>query len=94
MFFWKKNKINKKFLGAKTVDVPKTAQKTIPFQEAYENGLFLNYDGSYSLIFSFENIDYSLYRDEEKQRWQLWYNGRNGVMEYIGYAVHEGLALE
>ena len=67
MFFWKKNKINKKFLGAKTVDVPKTAQKTIPFQESYENGLFLNYDGSYSLIFSFENIDYSLYRDEEKQ---------------------------
>ena len=51
MFFWKKNKINKKFLGAKTVDVPKTAQKTIPFQEAYENGLFLNYDGSYSLIY-------------------------------------------
>ena len=34
---------------------------------AYENGLFLNYDGSYSLIFSFENIDYSLFRDEEKQ---------------------------
>ena len=67
MFFWKKNKINKKFLGAKTVDVPKTAQKTIPFQEAYENGLFLNYDGSYSLIFSFQNIDYSLFRDEEKQ---------------------------
>ena len=67
MLFWKKNKINKKFLGAKTVDVPKTAQKTIPFQEAYENGMFLNYDGSYSLIFSFENIDYSLYRDEEKQ---------------------------
>ena len=67
MFSSKKNKINKKFLGAKTVDVPKTAQKTIPFQEAYENGLFLNYDGSYSLIFSFENIDYSLYRDEEKQ---------------------------
>lgn len=67
MFFWKKNKINKKFLGAKTVSIPNTAQKTIPFQEAYENGLFLNYDGSYSLIFSFENIDYSLYRDEEKQ---------------------------
>ena len=67
MLFWKKNKINKKFLGAKTVSIPNTAQKTIPFQEAYENGLFLNYDGSYSLIFSFENIDYSLYRDEEKQ---------------------------
>ena len=57
----------KKFLGAKKAVIPKTAQKTIPFQEAYENGLFLNYDGSYSLIFSFENIDYSLFRDEEKQ---------------------------
>ncbi|MBR2175380.1 MAG: hypothetical protein IJ861_00340, partial [Clostridia bacterium] len=67
MLFWKKNKINKKFLGAKKAVIPKTAQKTIPFQEAYENGLFLNYDGSYSLIFSFENIDYSLFRDEEKQ---------------------------
>ena len=61
------NKQNKRFLGAKKAVIPKTAQKTIPFQEAYENGLFLNYDGSYSLIFSFENIDYSLYRDEEKQ---------------------------
>ena len=61
------NKQNKRFLGAKKTVIPKTAQKTIPFQEAYENGLFLNYDGSYSLIFSFENIDYSLFRDEEKQ---------------------------
>ena len=63
----KNKKQNKKFLGAKKAVIPKTAQKTIPFQEAYENGLFLNYDGSYSLIFSFENIDYSLFRDEEKQ---------------------------
>lgn len=61
------NKKKKMFLGAKKAVIPKTAQKTIPFQEAYENGLFLNYDGSYSLIFSFENIDYSLFRDEEKQ---------------------------
>ena len=66
MLFWKKNNIDKKFLGMKKAVIPKTAQKTIPFQEAYENGLFLNYDGSYSLIFSFENIDYSLFRDEEK----------------------------
>ena len=40
------NKQNKRFLGAKKAVIPKTAQKTIPFQEAYENGLFLNYDGS------------------------------------------------
>ena len=67
MTILKNNKKNKAFLGTKKAVIPKTAQKTIPFQEAYENGLFLNYDGSYSLIFSFENIDYSLFRDEEKQ---------------------------
>lgn len=67
MLLSKKNKANEKFLGKQTTAIPKTAQKTIPFVEAYENGLFLNYDGSYSLIFSFENIDYSLFRDEEKQ---------------------------
>ena len=49
MLFWKKNKIDKRFLGAKKAVIPKPAQKTIPFQEAYENGLFLNYDRSYSL---------------------------------------------
>ena len=36
----------------------------------------------------------SVYRDEENNRWQLWYNGRNGAPEYIGYATHEGLDLE
>ena len=61
-----KNKKNERFLGKKKAVIPRTAQSTIPFKEAYENGLFLNYDGSYSLIFSFENIDYALFRDEEK----------------------------
>lgn len=36
----------------------------------------------------------SVWRDEENNRWQLWYNGRNGAPEYIGYAIHEGLTLE
>ena len=35
----------------------------------------------------------SAFRDVENNRWQLWYNGRNGAMEYVGYAVHEGLEL-
>lgn len=35
----------------------------------------------------------SVFRDEENGRWQLWYNGRNGNEEYVGYAVHEGLEL-
>ncbi len=62
-----RNKKNERFLGNKRAVLPRTAQSTIPFKEAYENGLFLNYDGSYSLIFSFENIDYTLFRDEEKK---------------------------
>ena len=36
----------------------------------------------------------SVYRDEENDRWLLWYNGRNQGAEYIGYAVHEGLKLD
>ena len=63
----KKNKSINNFLGAKKAVIPKNAQKTIPFKEAYENGLFLTYDGRYSLIFAFENIDYVFFRDEEKK---------------------------
>ena len=62
-----RNRKNERFLGKKKAVLPRTAQSTIPFKEAYENGLFLNYDGSYSIIFSFENIDYALFRDEEKK---------------------------
>lgn len=32
--------------------------------------------------------------DAKNSRWLLWYNGRNGVPEYVGMAVHEGLDLE
>ena len=32
--------------------VPKTAQDTIPFIEAYENGLFLTGENTYTLIFT------------------------------------------
>lgn len=35
----------------------------------------------------------SVYRDELNRRWLLWYNGRNDAMEYIGFAVHDGLDL-
>lgn len=60
---------NTKFFGKKLVaPLPKTAQATIPFIEAYENGLFLVAENTYSLIFSFENIDYTLIRDEEREK--------------------------
>ena len=51
----------------KKVEIPKTAQDTIPFIEAYDNGLFLVDDEKYTLIFAFENIDYSLIRDSEQE---------------------------
>ena len=51
---------------SKTMAIPKTAQDTIPFVEAYDNGLFLVDEDTYTLIFAFENIDYSLLRDEEQ----------------------------
>ena len=50
----------------KTVEVPKTAQDSIPFLEAYDNGLFLVAENKYTLIFAFENIDYALIRDSEQ----------------------------
>lgn len=36
----------------------------------------------------------SAVRDEKRGKWMLWYNGRSGGPEYIGYAEHEGLDLE
>lgn len=50
----------------KITELPKTAQDTIPFIEAYDNGLFLVDEDKYTLIFGFKNIDYSLIRDSEQ----------------------------
>ncbi len=36
----------------------------------------------------------SVVRDEENNRWMLWYNGRNGSDEYVGFVLHEGISLE
>lgn len=66
MSFFKNKKFNA-FLGKKKAVVPKSAQDTIPFIEAYENGLFLTGENTYTLVFAYQNIDYFLFRDEEKQ---------------------------
>ena len=50
-----------------------------------------NYEGYFDALACYKP---SVYRDEENDRWQLWYNGRNEGAEYIGYAVHEGLKLD
>ena len=35
----------------------------------------------------------TVYRDVENDMWHLWYNGRNGAPEYIGYVYHKGLDI-
>ena len=61
----RKEKSKSLFSGG--MKIPKTAQDTIPFIEAYENGLFLIGDNEYTLVFAFENLDYSLLRETEQQ---------------------------
>ncbi len=56
-----------KSLFSNGMKIPKTAQDTIPFMECYENGLFLVGEERYTLIFAFENLDYSLLRESEQQ---------------------------
>lgn len=51
----------------KTTELPKTAQDTIPFIEAYDNGLFLVDENKYTIIFAYEDIDYILIRDNEQK---------------------------
>lgn len=65
MNFFKKNQSTQ--FGNTIINLPKTAQDTIPFIEAYDNGLFKTGENTYTLIFEFENIDYALLRETEQQ---------------------------
>ncbi|MEG0614208.1 MAG: DUF87 domain-containing protein [Oscillospiraceae bacterium] len=79
-------KKNKGLFFSKTMSLPKTAQETIPFIEAYDNGLFLTADDTYTLIFAFENLDYSLLRDEEQQeKYQSYQKLLNALPSDINY---------
>ena len=52
---------------AKTKTKARSAQDTVPFDECYENGLFRNGE-TFSILFSFENVDYKVMRDNEKDQ--------------------------
>lgn len=60
-------KKNVPFGYEKRIVMPKSAQDTIPFYEVYDNGLFLTGTNTFTLIFAFSNIDYSLLRDKEQE---------------------------
>lgn len=55
------NKTNKK------MNIPETAQQTIPFIEMYESGVMLVDQNKYTIIFGFENIDYSMLREDDQE---------------------------
>ncbi len=40
-----------------------------------------------------ENATYKPFAIQEKDRWMLWYNGRNQSLEQIGLAIHKGANL-
>ncbi len=73
---WKKKKKNSKIVMidekkkndkgfSKKKKKAHSAQDTIPFDEVYENGLF-RYGETFSIIFSIENIDYKVMREDEQ----------------------------
>ena len=82
MIFKKKNNNS---LFSNGMKIPKTAQDTIPFWEVYENGIFLVGEDRYTLIFSFENLDYSLLRDKEKED---IYEGYQKLLNALPTDVH------
>lgn len=82
-FFKKKN--NTQF-GNTLINLPKTAQDTIPFIEAYDNGLFRTGENTYTLIFEFENIDYALLREsEQKEKYNSYMTLLNSLPSDIQY---------
>ena len=81
LFFKKKKSPYKK-----TTELPKTAQDTIPFIEAYDNGLFLVDENKYTIIFAFEDIDYILIRDNEQEDvYQKYIKLLNSLPTHVQY---------
>ena len=70
---------------------PKTAQDTIPFDEVYENGLF-RIEDKFSILFIFENLDYKVMRDNEKdlfyQKYQHFLNTLPQNIQYQEFIMN------
>lgn len=83
---------------SKKLNIPKTAQDTIPFIEAYDNNLFLVDEDTYTLIFEFENIDYTLLRDDEKDSkitsYQRLLNGLPTGVKYQEFIINVSKSRE
>jgi hypothetical protein len=93
-FLQKKNNKSGLFFS-RALAIPKTAQDTIPFMEVYDNGLFLVGENRYTLIFAFENLDYSLLREEEQfevyQRYQKLLNALPTDVSYQEFIMNSSV---
>lgn len=69
----------------KKLSIPKTAQQTIPFIEMYESGVMLVEPNKYTLVFGFENIDYTMLREEDKE---LKFKLYSSLMNIIPPDIH------
>jgi hypothetical protein len=80
---------------SKAMTIPKTAQDTIPFLEVYDNGIFLVGENTYTLIFAFDNLDYSLLRDEEQletyERYQKLLNALPSDVAYQEFIMNSSV---
>lgn len=82
----------------KVTTLPKTAQDTIPFIEAYDNGLFLVDENKYTLIFGFGNIDYTLIRDSEQEdvynKYMKLLNSLPSEIEYQEFIMNDEIDID
>ncbi len=95
-----KRKKSKTSPGAyeKKIAVPQTAQDTIPFIEAYDNGIFLVDENVYTLVFAFENLDYTLLREEEQlalyRDYQKLMNALPVDIDYQEFIMNDSINVE
>ena len=76
--------------------VKTTAQDTIPFDEIYDNGIFRIGD-TYSLIFYIPNIDYKVFKDNERngiyKRYQKLLNCLPSEVKYQEFIVNTDIDI-
>jgi len=84
-----KRKTSSKKVSKKTKkSVPKTAQQTLPYIEAYENGVMQSMPGIFTKTFEFEDISFKTSPDEEQE------NIYEGYMKFLNsIAPKEDLQL-
>lgn len=67
------------------IQIPKTAQQTIPFKEIFSNGIINVEEDFYTIILRFSNIQYMLLREEDKE---VKFNLYKDVLNTLDPGIH------